>query len=101
MVLKSRRSHLTGWHRFSRDKVFRLGGGALSGGEKMKLSMLIASHQPCQPILLLDEPDNHLDLDSKITLAKALKAYRGGFILVSHDKDFATESAVSRQITLQ
>lgn len=85
---------------FRRDKVFRQ-GGALSGGEKMKLSMLIASHQPCQPLLLLDEPDNHLDLDSKITLAKALKAYRGGFILVSHDKDFATESAVSRQITLQ
>ncbi len=62
--------------------------------------MLIASHQPQQPLLLLDEPDNHLDLDSKIILAQALYDYRGGFILVSHDDDFATESGVNRQIEL-
>jgi ATPase subunit of ABC transporter with duplicated ATPase domains len=48
----------------------------------------------------LDEPDNHLDLDSKIMLAQALNAYRGGFILISHDQDFAAESGVSRSIEL-
>jgi ATPase subunit of ABC transporter with duplicated ATPase domains len=84
---------------FRRESVFRL-GGTLSGGEKMKLAMLIASHQPQQPLLLLDEPDNHLDLDSKIILAQALYDYRGGFILVSHDDDFATDSGVKRQIEL-
>ncbi|MBF4386175.1 ATP-binding cassette domain-containing protein, partial [Vibrio anguillarum] len=66
---------------FRRDSVFRL-GHMLSGGEKMKLAMLIVSHQPEQPLLLLDEPDNHLDLDSKIMLTQALCNYRGGFILV-------------------
>lgn len=85
---------------FRRDSVFRL-GEILSGGEKMKLAMLIVSHQPTKPLLLLDEPDNHLDLDSKIMLAQALNAYRGGFILVTHDQDFAAESGVCRQIELK
>lgn len=84
---------------FRRDSVFRL-GSMLSGGEKMKLAMLIVSHQPEQPLLLLDEPDNHLDLDSKIMLAQALCDYRGGFILVSHDHDFACESGVQIQVTM-
>jgi ATPase subunit of ABC transporter with duplicated ATPase domains len=84
---------------FRRDCVFRL-GGILSGGEKMKLAMLMVSHQPTQPLLLLDEPDNHLDLDSKIILAKALQSYEGGFILISHDRDFAQESGVTGEINL-
>ncbi|GGB05853.1 ATP-binding cassette domain-containing protein [Agarivorans gilvus] len=84
---------------FRRDSVFRL-GSMLSGGEKMKLAMLIVSHQLDQPLLLLDEPDNHLDLDSKMMLAQALQHYRGGFILVSHDNDFANESGIQRQIAL-
>lgn len=82
---------------FRRDSVFRL-GRVLSGGEKMKLAMLIVSHQPEQPFLLLDEPDNHLDLESKISLAQALLKYRGGYILISHDHDFVTESGVQRTI---
>ncbi len=84
---------------FRRDSVFRL-GGELSGGEKMKLAMLIVSHQPNQPLLLLDEPDNHLDLDSKIMLTQALNTYRGGFILISHDQDFSAESRINRQFNL-
>ena len=84
---------------FRRESVFRH-GGMLSGGEKMKLAMLIVSHQPTQPFLLLDEPDNHLDLDSKIMLAQALNTFRGGFILISHDQDFSTDSGVNRQFNL-
>lgn len=84
---------------FRRDSVFLI-GCMLSGGEKMKLAMLIVSHQPTQPLLLLDEPDNHLDLDSKIMLAQALNAYRGGFVLISHDGEFAEESGVVRQIEI-
>lgn len=84
---------------FRRDSVFRL-VSQLSGGEKMKLAMLIVSHQPQSPILLLDEPDNHLDLDSKLILAQALNQYQGAFILVSHDQDFVRESGVERIFTL-
>lgn len=84
---------------FRRDAVFRL-GRLLSGGEKMKLAMLIVSHQHSQPLLLLDEPDNHLDLESKLMLSQALNVYKGGFVLISHDQDFASESGVLRQIEL-
>ena len=79
---------------FRRDNVFNQ-AESLSGGEKMKLAMLIVSHQPEQPFLLLDEPDNHLDLNAKILLAAALNQYQGGFILVSHDTAFGSEAGVS------
>ncbi|OAN17802.1 elongation factor 3 [Photobacterium jeanii] len=84
---------------FRREDVFRM-GGMLSGGEKMKLAMVIASHQLNQPLLLLDEPDNHLDLDSKIMLAHALSHYQGGFVLITHDQDFAIESGCNRQFNM-
>lgn len=57
----------------------------LSGGQKklVALTRLIAE-QPA--LLLLDEPDNHLDLAAKRRLEKVLKNYRGAFIIVSHDR---------------
>ena len=80
---------------FSRDSVYRK-VAHLSGGEKMKLAMLIVSHKQGSPLLLLDEPDNHLDIDSKQILASALREYRGAFILVSHDVDFVEEVGFSQ-----
>ncbi|RTZ17694.1 ABC-F family ATP-binding cassette domain-containing protein [Vibrio aquaticus] len=85
---------------FRSDKVFKL-VQTLSGGEKMKLAMLIVSHQTEKPLLLLDEPDNHLDLESKILLASALSDYQGGFLLVSHDEDFALEAGIQRTLELE
>ena len=79
---------------FRRNSVYRK-VAHLSGGEKMKLAMLIVSHKQGSPLLLLDEPDNHLDIDSKQILASALREYRGAFILVSHDVDFVEEVGVS------
>lgn len=79
------------------EDVFRH-GGVLSGGEKMKLAMLIAIHQPDHPFLLLDEPDNYLDLESKRILASALANFQGGFLLISHDLDFVADSGVSECI---
>ncbi|MDK9736827.1 ATP-binding cassette domain-containing protein [Vibrio sp. D404a] len=84
---------------FRRNSVNRI-AQVLSGGEKMKLAMLMVSHQFNQPILLLDEPDNHLDIESKVMLAKALMQYQGGYILVSHDQDFVHESGVNQSLRL-
>lgn len=57
----------------------------LSGGQRKLVGL--AARVISQPdILLLDEPDNHLDLDGKQYLERFLRAYPGGVVLVSHDR---------------
>jgi ATP-binding cassette, subfamily F, member 3 len=57
----------------------------LSGGEKARLLCGPASFNGPH-LLILDEPANHLDIDSRAALIEAINAYRGAVILVSHDK---------------
>lgn len=58
-----------------------------SGGWQMRIAL--AKALMCEPdILLLDEPTNYLDIEARNWLEKFLQEFRGGFLLVSHDRYF-------------
>ncbi len=77
---------LAGCFGFSGDDVEKY-CRVLSGGEKARLVMAMMLYNPPN-FLVLDEPTNHLDLDTKEMLIKALDAYEGTMLFVSHDRHF-------------
>lgn len=73
--------HGLGFRRSDFDRSVNI----LSGGQKKMVALAAqAINQP--DLLLLDEPDNHLDFVGKMYLERFLRNYNGGIILVSHDR---------------
>ncbi len=61
--------------------------GRLSGGWKMRVALArILLMRP--DVMLLDEPSNHLDLESMIWLEQFLRGYDGALLMTSHDRAF-------------
>lgn len=61
--------------------------GKLSGGERARLAFLRLIMQPYN-FLILDEPTNHMDLESKMAIEGSLNSFSGTVIVVSHDRRF-------------
>lgn len=56
-----------------------------SGGWRMRVALAAALFAPAD-LMMLDEPSNHLDLEARLWLEGYLARYRGGFLLISHDR---------------
>ena len=61
--------------------------GSLSGGEKVRLKLFELIQQNTN-FLILDEPTNHIDINTKEILEEALVAYNGTLLFISHDRYF-------------
>ncbi len=81
----------TGWE--AESALDRLGMGSeldtdtttLSGGQAKRVALARVLAQPAE-LLVLDEPTNHLDLGSVAWLERRLASWRGGLVVVSHDR---------------
>lgn len=73
----------------------------LSGGERLRAALACALMGARPPqLLVLDEPSNHLDLDSVAAVEAALRGYDGALLIVSHDRDFLEAVGVDREVML-
>jgi ATPase subunit of ABC transporter with duplicated ATPase domains len=96
----TRRMHLLAQFLFRGDHI-HLPVAALSGGERLRATLVcVLNAEPAPQLLLLDEPTNNLDLVSVGQLDAALNAYRGAFVVVSHDETFLDAIGVQRRLLL-
>jgi ATPase subunit of ABC transporter with duplicated ATPase domains len=76
--------------------------GVLSGGERLRATLAcVLFAEPAPQLLLLDEPTNNLDLVSTSQLESALTAFRGAFVVVSHDERFLDRIGIDRWLRLE
>ena len=71
----------------------------LSGGERAKI-LLASIVAKKANLLILDEPTNNLDIPTIEALEKAIKTYKGGILVVSHDRDFLINIGIHNKIML-
>lgn len=74
----------------------------LSGGEKMRLYLccLMISHQK-PDLIILDEPTNNLDIANMRILTQTIESYRGGLLVISHDRHFVNEVGITGELNLR
>lgn len=76
---------------FMGEDVFKR-TGSLSGGEKVLLKLAVLLQRQVN-LLILDEPTNHIDIETREMLEDALDDYTGTLLFVSHDRYFIEKAA--------
>ncbi|MBI9012360.1 MAG: ABC-F type ribosomal protection protein [Clostridiales bacterium] len=76
---------------FYSDDVFKTIGN-LSGGEKVRLSLCMMMEEKIN-FLILDEPTNHVDIESREMIEQALRKFTGTVLFISHDRYFIDQLA--------
>ena len=73
------------------DRILSQALSTLSGGQRRRIELARILFSDAET-MILDEPTNHLDADSVVWLRDFLKAYQGGFIVISHDVHLVEET---------
>ena len=73
------------------DRILGQPLSTLSGGQRRRIELARILFSDAET-MILDEPTNHLDADSVVWLREFLKAYQGGFIVISHDVHLVEET---------
>ncbi len=81
------------------EEALQTAVGDLSSGERSKVALARLLHGPFT-VLLLDEPQSHLELEARVALEEALADYRGSLVFVSHDSRFR-ERLATQELDLQ
>ena len=69
----------------------------MSGGQRSRL--VIAAAMWTKPhILVLDEPTNFLDNETMLALVEAIRTYKGGVLLISHNEQFVNNVSTSQWV---
>lgn len=84
------RSVLFNFFFFKSDMLKRV--GSLSGGEKLRLKLAVLLQQSVN-FIILDEPTNHIDIETREVLEQTLKDFNGTLLFVSHDRYFINQIA--------
>lgn len=84
------RSRLFKFQFYKKDTQKRVGN--LSGGEKLRLKLAIMLQQEIN-FLILDEPTNHIDIETREVLEETLETFKGTLLFVSHDRYFINKIA--------
>lgn len=102
-VLEEARKYFIGAEQYLRSALFKyLFAGEnihkkikyLSGGEKVRLKIFCLI-QDSYNFLILDEPTNHIDIDTREMLEESLREFTGTILFVSHDRYFINKIATS------
>ncbi len=71
----------------------------LSGGQKSKVAFAKLLYSVPE-VILLDEPNNHLDPKTQKLIAQTFKNYKGTMLVVSHNKEFINNLGIERTLEL-